>query len=116
VSLLVALGAWAIVPVVGLLIYHLISHEETLDTRRAQVVVIVALLVVVVMSFVMPPRIGVDVTGSTLNWVLPAVSAVVTTVATVSIVRRRDETHLFGAFFLFTIMHSVLETVLFLVF
>jgi hypothetical protein len=116
VSLLVALGAWAIVPVVGLVIYHLITHEETLDTRRAQVVIIVALLVVVVMSFVMPPRIGVDVTGSVLNWVLPAVSTVVTTVATVSIVRRRGEMHLFGAFFLFAIMHSVLETVLFLVF
>lgn len=116
VSLIVSLGAWAIVPVVGLVIYHLITHEETLDTRRAKVVVIMALMVVVVMSFVMPPRIGVDVTGAALHWVLPAISTIVTTVATVSVVRRRGEMHLFGAFFLFAIMHGVLETVLFLVF
>jgi hypothetical protein len=34
----------------------------------------------------------------------------------VNVVRRRQETHLFGLFFLFTIVNSVLQIVLFLLF
>ncbi len=116
VSMLASLGTWAVVPLLGLVIYHLVTHQETLNDRRAQVVVTVFLVIVIVMSFVMPPRIGVDLAWPVLRWVLPAVSAVATAVITVSVVRRRDETHLFAAFFLFVVMHSALETVLFLAF
>jgi hypothetical protein len=116
VSLIVSLLAWAVVPVVGLAIYHLVTSEETLSTRRAQVAVIVSLAIVVALSLVVPPRIGVDVSWPVLSWIVPAFSALVTAALTVSIVRRRDEMHLFGAFFIFTITYSLLQTTLFLMF
>ena len=116
VSLLVSLGLWAVVPVVGLMVYHLVTSEETLNTRRAQVAVLVAVVVVVLLSFVMPPRLGIDLDWPVLRWIVPAFSVVMTAVVTVSVVRRREEVHLFGVFFLFTIMYSLMQTVLFLVF
>jgi hypothetical protein len=116
VSLIVSLLAWAVAPVLGLVIYHLVTNDETLGSRRAQVAVIVALVVVVALSFVLPPRLGVELAWPVLRWIVPIVSMVVTAWVTVGVVRRRGEVHLFSAFFLFTIMYSVLQTVLFLVF
>lgn len=116
VSVLVSLGMWAVVPLIGLGIYHFVTSDEMLGTGRAQAAVIVALAVEVALSFVFPPRLGVDITWSVLRWVVPAVCAVVTAALMVIIVRRRDQTHLFGAFFLFTIVYVVLQTILFLLF
>jgi hypothetical protein len=105
---------WASIPFIGLLLYHLVTSEETLDTMRSRVAVIAALGTEVALTFALPPNIGVDVTWSALRWVVPAVSVVVTAAAMVRVVRRREETHLFGAFFLFTIVNSVLQIILFM--
>lgn len=116
VSLFASLGMWASIPLIGLVAYHFVTSEETLETRRARAAVTVALVVEMASSFMLPPRIGVDIAWPALRWILPAVSAAVTAAVTASVVRRRREIHLFGAFFLFTIMYSALQTVLFLLF
>jgi hypothetical protein len=76
----------------------------------------VILAVEVALTFVVPPRIGVDIGWQALRWLIPAASAVATTAVAVNVVRRQQEPHLFGLFFLFTIVNSVLQIVLFLLF
>lgn len=107
---------WAAIPFVALLLYHLVTSEETLDTKRARVAVIAVLVVEVALTFILPPSIGVDVRRSSLRWIVPAVSLVVTTVVTMLAVLRRDEAHLFGTFFQFTLVNSVLQATLYLLF
>jgi hypothetical protein len=105
---------WAIFPLLGLLIYHLITSEETLDTVRSRVALITALAVEVALSFARPPLIGVDVDWSALRWVVPIIAAVVTAAITVRFLRRRVDKHLFGAFFLFTVVNSLVQIALYL--
>jgi hypothetical protein len=114
VSLVGSLIVWACVPFVGLLIYHLVTNEETLTTTRARLAIVAALGTEVVLTLMLPPNIGVDVIWSASRWIVPTLSATVTTVAVLRYIRRREETHLFGAFFLFTVVNSVLQIVLFL--
>lgn len=113
-SLISALATWAVVPLVGLAVYHVVTSEETLATMRSRAAIIMALAVEVALTFVLPPRIGMDITWPVLRWVLPVITATVTAVVTVSIVRRREDMHLFGAFFLFTVMNSLLQIILYL--
>jgi hypothetical protein len=114
VTLVVTLMKWVSIPFLGLLLYHLVTSEETLDTVRSRVAVVTALMVQVALTFVLPPSIGKDVLWSSLRWTVPAVSAVATALLTVSFVRRRKGTHLFGVFFLFTALNSVLQMAVFL--
>jgi len=119
VSVIVALTMWAIIPLLVLVVYHVVTSEETLDTVRSRVVVIVALALEVALSFMLPPRIGVDITLPALRWVIPAVAAVVTAVVvtaaiTANVMRRREYMHLFAAFFLFTGVNSLLQIVMYL--
>jgi hypothetical protein len=116
VSLVGSLAIWALIPLLGLVIYHLVTSEELLETARARIAVGVVLAVEVALTFVVPPRIGVDIEWQALRWLIPAASAMVTTALVVNVVRRQQETHLFGLFFLFTIVNSVLQIVLFLLF
>ena len=116
VSLIGSLMLWAVGPLVGLVIYHVVTSDETLGSARSRVAVIAVLAVEVVLTFALPPRIGADAAWPALRWVAPAVAALVAAVVTVGIVRRRDDTHLFGAFFLFTILNSLLQLVLYLLF
>jgi len=116
VSLIASLMMWAVGPLVGLAIYHVITSDETLETSRSRVAVIAVLAVEVVLTFALPPRIGVDADWPALRWVAPAVAALVAAVVTAGIVRRRDDTHLFVAFFLFTILNSLLQLVLYFLF
>lgn len=116
VSLVGSLIAWACVPFVGLLIYHLTTNEETLATMRARLAIVAALGAEVVLTFMLPPNIGVDVIWSASRWIVPTISAIVTAAVMARFIRRQEETHLFGAFFLFTVVNSVLQIVLFLLF
>jgi len=107
---------WAILPLVGLLVYHLVTGEETLDTVRSRVALGAALALEIGLSFAMPPTIGVQASWPALRWVAPAAVAVMTTLITVRVLRRRRYTNLFTAFFLFTAVNSVLQMVLYLLF
>jgi len=112
-SLIAALVTWAVIPLVGLAVYHVVTNEETLDTVRSRVAIITALVVEVALSFVFPPRIGVGTTWPAALWVVPSVTALVATAITGSIVRRQEDKHLFGTFFLFTALNSLLQPLLY---
>jgi hypothetical protein len=116
VSVCIAFATWAVAPLVVLAAYHVVSGNETLDRGRARVALAAVLVAEVALSFAMPPRFGVDVTWAALRWVAPTVTAVVTAAATTTILRRRESKHLFGAFFLFTIMNCLLQIVFYLLF
>jgi hypothetical protein len=116
VSISVAFATWAVAPLLVLAVYHLVSGNETLDRGRARVALTAVLVAEVALTFAMPPRIGVDVTWAALRWVAPIATAVVTAAVTTSTLRRRESNHLFGAFFLFTIINCLLQIVLYLLF
>ncbi|MBL7065560.1 MAG: hypothetical protein ISS49_15320 [Anaerolineae bacterium] len=107
---------WAIIPLLGLVVYHVVTDEEVLGTLRSRVAIVVALAVEVALTFALPPRFGAEVTWPLLRWVSLAVGTVVATLVTASIMRRRDENHLFAVFFLFTIVNSLLQMALYLLF
>ncbi len=114
VTLVVTLMKWVSIPFLALLGYHLVTSEETLDTVRSRVAIVTVLVVQVALTFVLPPSIGKGVLWSSLRWTVPSVSAVATALLTAGFVRRRQETHLFGVFFLFAAVNSVLQMVAFL--
>jgi len=126
VTLVGSLITWVSVPFIGLLLYHLLTSEETLSSRRSRVAVIAASGVMVVLAFALPPNIGADVargadvaqgadaTRSVLRWIAPAVSAAA--VVTKRVASRPAGINLFGAFFLFAAVSSVLQITLFLLF
>lgn len=113
VTLVVTLMKWVSLPFLGLLLYHLVTSEETLDTTRSRVAVVMVLVVQVALTFALPPSIGEDVLWSALRWTVPSVSAAATALLTVGFVRRRKGAHLFGVFFLFAAVNSVLQMVVF---
>jgi hypothetical protein len=114
VTLVGVLIVWALVPLIGLLIYHLVTSEETLDTVRSRIAIVVALAVEVALTFFQPPRLGVEAAWPALQWLTPVVAAVVAAAVTASVVRRRKYVHLFAAFFLFTGVNSLLQMVVYL--
>ncbi len=114
VGLVASLSMWAVVPLVGLVIYHLVTSEETLNTVRSRVALGTVLAVEVALTFALPPRIGVEATWPALRWVAPALTAAVAAVVTARVLRRRESAHLFVAFFLFTGLHSLLQLILYL--
>jgi len=116
VALVAVLIMWAVIPFLGLVIYHLVTNEETLHTVRSRVVLVVVLALEVALTFAQPPRIGVEASWPALRWAAPAVTAVVTAVMTACIVRRRKDMHLFAAYFLFVGVNSLLQLVLYFLF
>jgi hypothetical protein len=114
VGLVASLSMWAVVPLIGLVIYHLVTSEETLDTVRSRVALGMALAVEVMLTFALPPRIGVETTWPALRWVAPALTAAVTAAVAARVLRRRESVHLFVAFFLFTAINSLLQLLLYL--
>lgn len=116
VSVFAAFATWAIVPLIGLAAYHLVTSEETLDTVRARVALVAVLAMEVILTFALPPRIGIDITWAALRWTAPTVTAVVTASVTTCVLRRGESNHLFGTFFLFTVLNSLLQVGLYLLF
>jgi len=115
VGALASLAAWAVLPLVGLVVYHLVTSEETLDSVRSRVAIVAALAVEVGLSFALPPRFGIDATWVLLRWMVPIVAAAVAAGGTIGLLRRRPDKHLFTTFFLFTGIYCVLQVILYLV-
>ena len=116
VALVAVLIMWAVLPFLGLVLYHLVTSEETLYTVRSRVALVVVLVLEVALTFAQPPRIGVEASWPALRWVAPAVTAVVTAVMMACIVRRRKDMHLFAAYFLFVGVNSLLQLVIYFLF
>ena len=69
------------------------------------------------LAFALPLRMtGMEVALPVLRWGIPSVAAVVAAVVTAGVARRRGDVHLFAAFFLFTILNSLLQVALYLLF
>ncbi len=113
VALIAVLIMWAILPFLGLVVYHLITSEETLNTVRSKAALVVALAFEVALTFIQPPRIGVESEWAALQWITPVVGMVVAGIVTVNVVRRRGYTHLFAGYFLFTAVNSVLQMLMY---
>ena len=116
VALVAVLIIWAIIPFLVLVLYHLVTSEETLHTLRSRIALIVVLALEVMLTFVQPPRIGIGAAWPALRWVTPVVTAAVTTAMMVYILRRRKDAHLFGAYFMFTGINSLLQMVTYMLF
>ena len=116
VALVAVLIIWAIIPFLVLVLYHLVTSEETLHTLRSRIALIVVLALEVMLTFVQPPRIGIGAAWPALRWVTPVVTAVITTAMMVYILRRRKDAHLFGAYFMFTGINSLLQMVTYMLF
>lgn len=97
---------WALVPFGGLVLYHLITGEEDLDTTRPRLVLGAALALEVALTFCFPPR--VVVVWPPLRWVAPVVTAALATAVTARMLRHRGDSPLFAWFFMFTGIHSLL--------
>ncbi|MDY7076385.1 MAG: hypothetical protein SXV54_05615 [Chloroflexota bacterium] len=114
VALVAVLIIWALLPFLVLLVYHLVTSEETLDTVRSRVALVVVLVLVVVLTFAYPPRIGVEASWPALRWAAPVVAAAVAALVTVRVARRQKYSHLFTTFFLFTGVNSLVQVVMYL--
>ncbi len=117
VTVILTFIMWAIVPLLGLVGYHLVTSEEMLETRRSWVVLVTVLVIEVILTFVLPPRIaGIQNIPAVLRWGIPAVTTLIVTVVTANVARRREDVHLFGTFLLFTASNSLLQMALYLLF
>jgi hypothetical protein len=115
VAVILTFIMWAIVPLLALTVYHLVTSEETLDTVRSWVMLVTVLAVEVALTLALPPRVaGIEAILPALRWVVPPVTAVVAAVVTAGVMRRRGDIHLFATFFLFTILNNVLQMAVFL--
>lgn len=116
VALVAVLIMWAILPFLGLVVYHLVTSEETLNTARSWGALVVALALEVALTFLQPPRIGVEAAWPALRWVAPALAALGAALVIANVARRRKYMHLFAAYFLFTGVNSLLQMVMYFLF
>ncbi|MEA3341343.1 MAG: hypothetical protein U9R15_15370 [Chloroflexota bacterium] len=116
VALVAVLIMWGILPFLVLVIYHLVTSEETLHTARSWGALIVALALEVALTFILPPRLGVEAAWPTLRWVAPALSALAAALMLANVARRRKYMHLFAAYFLFTGINCLLQMVIYFLF
>jgi len=114
-ALVPMLFLWVVAPLLGLLVFHVATGEEGLETVRARVVLGTTLGLVVVLTILLPFR--VPTSWPLLRWVSPLVTAVLSGLVTVLVLRRRDrENLLFTSFFLFAGIHCVLQLLTYLLF
>jgi hypothetical protein len=107
---------WAVIPMIGLLVYHRASGHETLETLGAWVALGIAAAVQIALMFALPIRFGLEASSPALRWIAPLVSVTLATGATAFIVNRRKERSLFLVFFLFTALNTALQIAIYLLF
>jgi hypothetical protein len=113
VALVAVLITWGILPFLVLVVYHLVTSEETLNTVRSRGALVIALALEVALTYIQPPSIGVHAEWPALHWVAPAVAAVVAAVVLLRLVRGRQYFHLFAAYFLFVGVSSLLQMLMY---
>jgi len=105
---------WGLLPLGVLLVFHLVTGEEMLETRGSRLVLGLVVALEVVLSMLFPPRGLLSVPFA--RWTVPAVTAVVALLVTTGVVRRDRESSLFVAFFTFTAVHALVQLVGYYVF
>ena len=116
VALVAVLIMWAVLPFLVLVIYHLVTSEETLNTARSWGALIVALALEVALTFLQPPLFGVEADWPALRWVAPALAALGAALVMANVCRRRKYMHLFAAYFLFAGVNGLLQMVMYFLF
>jgi hypothetical protein len=100
-------AAWTVLPLLCLIGYHLVTGHEHLTAPGGRLILGVCMLLLVAGTYVLSPYRGS--LQPALEWTLPIATAAVALVLTVVVLRRRDGQSLFGALFLFALVHSVLQ-------
>jgi hypothetical protein len=97
---------WVVLPMGGLVVYHLITGEELLDTPRAQLALGTAITLEVVLTLVFPPYRYTA--WPLLRWIAPLATAALAGLITRRTLKRAFDSPLFEVFFVFTAVHSLL--------
>lgn len=113
IALVAALLVWAVAPLLVLVLYHVFTSEETVHSRRSYVALFVVLALEVLLTFAAPPRLVVEASGPLVRWGAPAAGALAAALATWRWTRRRERPHLFGVYFLFTGVSSILQVLIY---
>jgi hypothetical protein len=117
VGLMLTFITWAILPLIGLSVYHLATSEEMMNSGRSRAALFAALATEVALTLALPPHIaGINADLPLIRWGVPVAATAVAAVVTTRVVRRRSDIHLFGVFFLFTILNSLLQVGMYLLF
>jgi hypothetical protein len=116
VALVAVLIMWGVLPFLGLVLYHLFTSEEVLITARSWGALIIVLGVEVALTFIQPPRLGVEATWAGWRWTAPAIAAAVAAFVVANIARRRKPMHLFAAYFIFTGVDALLQMLIYFLF
>jgi len=98
---------WALIPMGLLLVYHLVTGEEELDTMRSRAMLGAVLALEVVLTIWFPPALSFP--WLPLRWVLPVATAALAAVVTAWTMRDKEESVLFLWFFLFTGINSLVQ-------
>ena len=99
---------WTTIPLLGLLTFHVITGEEELETARAWIVLVVMLAIEIGMTLLFPPG-GMSSEWTLLRWAAPLGTALLSGVLTAFMLRRKQESVMFLAFFLFTGLHGLFQ-------
>jgi hypothetical protein len=113
IALVAALVVWAVAPLLVLVLYHVFTSEETLHSRRSYVALFIVLALEVLLTFAAPPRLVVEASGPLVRWGAPAAGALAAALATWRWMKRRERPHLFGVYFLFTGISSILQVLIY---
>ena len=105
---------WALLPLGGLLVYHVLTGEETLETLHSRVALAIAIAIEVGLTFVFTPTAVSDL--PMLRWITPVITATLAGALTIRTLRRREkaeESLLLTSFFIFTIIYCLLQLVVY---
>jgi hypothetical protein len=98
---------WSLVPLAWLLVYLFVSGREHLTMPGTWVAFGVAVLLEVISTYLIAPYRGS--LSPLLQQVFPLATAAVGLLVALLCLRKWDEKHLFGAFFVFAIVHGLLQ-------
>ena len=103
--------SWSLFPLMWLLGYHLVTGHESLRVLSARVNLSISMLLEVMCTYLIYPYRSIMPVA--LQWTSPLATGVVALFLTMVYLRKRDEKGLFESFFVFAIVHGLLQVLLF---
>jgi hypothetical protein len=103
---------WSLFPLMWLAGYHLVTGREFLTAPKERFALIAAVVLEVISTYLIYPYR--HLIPLALQWTMPLITAAVGVILALLYLRRRDEPSLFGGFFVFALVHGVLQVLLFL--
>ncbi|MEW6566859.1 MAG: hypothetical protein AB1449_01595 [Chloroflexota bacterium] len=103
---------WTLLPLVWLGGYHFVTGYETVETSSGRVALGLAIVLEVLSTYLVYPYRSMMPVA--LQWTMPLATSAVGALLAWVYLRRRDEGSLFGAFFVFALVHGLLQVALFI--